>query len=124
MKRTAEEIIQELQDQLIILSKKVKQAEQKHFSNVMSCGHGQYPKHLEIKTTAGIYSDLIASYSAHKKLLNLLFKHREAGGNQIIFKNLFDEMDEIIEDTVLSQKPFVISMFKEWRLKLLSLEIH
>ena len=72
MDKTAEEIFQELQDHIIFLRDKVKQAELKHLDNVMSCGHGQYPKHFEIKTTAKLYKDAITEYLALKqKILNL-----------------------------------------------------
>lgn len=72
MDKTTDEIFQELQDHVIFLRDKVKQADYKHYTNVMTCGHGQYPKHLEIKITAELYKDALTEYLALKqKILNL-----------------------------------------------------
>lgn len=121
MDKTAEEIFQELQDHIIFLRDKVKQAELKHLDNVMSCGHGQYPKKFEIKTTARIYTDSVAIYSAHKKLLDLLTKHREARGNHFNCNILLSEMEQLICDPVLSKRAYMNSVFMEWQAKFVSL---
>jgi hypothetical protein len=120
MNKSTEEIYRELKEQVNLLYDKVKQAEQKHFTNVMSCGHGQYPKHLEIRSTAEFYNNSISEYTAHKRLLELMDKHRDKEENLLNLNTFLKELDEIIAESILSQRNDLGSVFTEWRAKLSS----
>jgi hypothetical protein len=118
MDKTAEEIFQELQHHIIFLRDKVKQAELKHLDNVMSCGHGQYPKHLEIRNTATSYRESIVEYSVYKKLLDILIKQKNSNNHAQELNNIQCEIESLT--TKISELGYskVYSSLKNWLIKL------